>query len=539
MEVPHSSRGCAFGDFDNDGDVDILVVNVNEPPSLLRNDVTGDHHWLKVKLEGVKSNRSAIGARVTARYGRRIQAQEVLTQSSYLSVNDRRLHFGLGDSTKADIEVRWPSGRFRETHRHRGRPADLHQRRIRDRRSAGLEESVSLGLALSAVLVVSTGMFFAQKPAPNPAIDQAWDLVAHDKRPEAIALLRGEISKHPQNADTRLLLGSLLSESGEAAEGIVHLREGVRLRPRSAIARNALGEALNDVGDVPAARAEFETAAALDPKLAPARENLGLVLLQNQDLAGASKQLDRAIELYGRKVAGAYAKYLRARVHTASGELKEAETELQSAVALRPDLAEAWSDLGQVRYELDDEKGALAALHRSPQVNPSGAVAQTRLGSLSLRLGRPTDAVPHLERAVQLMPDDQTALNSLQRALREAGQPEKADQVKSRLAELIRKRDRDSQNALTAVNLNNEGSELQKQGKLAEAAEKYRAAVELNPRARGDARELCDSSSSAGSVGTRPGRTAHGSATGPVESDVPKSTGGRTCSGSDGIPGPR
>ena len=65
----HSSRGCAFGDFDNDGDVDVLVMNMNEPPSLLRNDVSGNGHWLKVLLNGVKSNRSAIGARVTARYG--------------------------------------------------------------------------------------------------------------------------------------------------------------------------------------------------------------------------------------------------------------------------------------------------------------------------------------------------------------------------------------------------------------------------------------------------------------------------------------
>jgi hypothetical protein len=107
----HSSRGCAFGDFDNDGDVDIVIINHNEPPSLLRNDVDGTNHWLKVKLTGVESNRSAIGARVTVRYGDKIQVQEVLSQSSYLSMNDSRLHFGLGPAAVADVEIRWPLGR--------------------------------------------------------------------------------------------------------------------------------------------------------------------------------------------------------------------------------------------------------------------------------------------------------------------------------------------------------------------------------------------------------------------------------------------
>ena len=106
----HSSRGVAFGDFDNDGDVDILIMNMNEPPSLLRNDVIGGGHWLKVKLLGVKSNRSAIGATVIAAYGGHRQAQAVTAQSSYLSVNDRRLHFGLGAAPTADLEIRWPSG---------------------------------------------------------------------------------------------------------------------------------------------------------------------------------------------------------------------------------------------------------------------------------------------------------------------------------------------------------------------------------------------------------------------------------------------
>ena len=108
--APHASRGCAFGDFDNDGDVDVLVMNLNEPPSLLRNDVKGDSRSIKVKLVGTKSNRSAIGARVTARYGGKVQAQEVLSQASYYSANDLRLHFGLGASDKVDLDVRWPNG---------------------------------------------------------------------------------------------------------------------------------------------------------------------------------------------------------------------------------------------------------------------------------------------------------------------------------------------------------------------------------------------------------------------------------------------
>jgi enediyne biosynthesis protein E4 len=110
ITTPHSSRGCAFGDFDNDGDLDVLIVNMNEPPSLLRNDLKTGQNWLKIRLEGVKSNRSAIGARVVAHYGTRVQAQAVLSQSSYYSCNDPRLHFGLGTSLDATVDVFWPNG---------------------------------------------------------------------------------------------------------------------------------------------------------------------------------------------------------------------------------------------------------------------------------------------------------------------------------------------------------------------------------------------------------------------------------------------
>jgi hypothetical protein len=114
--TPKSSRGMAFADFDNDGDLDVLVMNMNEPPSLLRNEYVNrqaaqNNNWLQVKLIGTKSNRSGIGARVQVRIGARVQVQEVTSQSSYYSHNDFRLHFGMGLSQKAEqIEIRWPNG---------------------------------------------------------------------------------------------------------------------------------------------------------------------------------------------------------------------------------------------------------------------------------------------------------------------------------------------------------------------------------------------------------------------------------------------
>jgi hypothetical protein len=109
--VPHSSRGAAFGDFDNDGDVDVLVMNMNEPPALLRNEAPRERGWLEVKLVGTRSNRAGLGATVVVTAGGLKQARAALSQSSYYSHDDLRLHFGLGANVSADtIEIRWPNG---------------------------------------------------------------------------------------------------------------------------------------------------------------------------------------------------------------------------------------------------------------------------------------------------------------------------------------------------------------------------------------------------------------------------------------------
>lgn len=111
LKVERSFRGAAFGDYDNDGDVDVVVIAIDDEALLLRNDTPSPGHYLQVQLVGRKSNRDGVGARVTLVAGGRRWIDERMGGGSYLSSNDPRLHFGLGSAAKVDrVEVAWPSG---------------------------------------------------------------------------------------------------------------------------------------------------------------------------------------------------------------------------------------------------------------------------------------------------------------------------------------------------------------------------------------------------------------------------------------------
>ena len=108
--VEKSSRGAAFGDYDNDGDIDVLVVAIDDRPTLLRND-SESGRWITLRLEGTRSNRSAIGAKVTIETAGRVHVAEVRSGGSYISHNDMRVHFGLGAAEAVDrVSIRWPNG---------------------------------------------------------------------------------------------------------------------------------------------------------------------------------------------------------------------------------------------------------------------------------------------------------------------------------------------------------------------------------------------------------------------------------------------
>src|SRR5713101_8566076 len=231
------------------------------------------------------------------------------------------------------------------------------------------------------IVVLACSRLLASGPS---SLERARELVSIGSFDKAEAILRQAIAADPKRVDARVLLGKTLALQGVRGEAIEQLAEAVRLNPSSATAHNEFGMVLSRFVEVKAARQEFERSLELDPGLAEAHVNLSLVLAQAGELAAAGDHLNRAIELQGNHPKAAYAHYLRAKIWAAQDQTDKAMVEFQTAVHLRPDYAEAWSDLGGIRRLALDNAGAIGALQRAVALKPEDAVAQYRMGQLYL-----------------------------------------------------------------------------------------------------------------------------------------------------------
>ena len=313
------------------------------------------------------------------------------------------------------------------------------------------------------------------------SLERPRELVSAGSFDKAEAMLRQTIAADPSNIDARVLLGKTLALQGVRGEAIEQLAEAVRLNPSSATAHNEFGTVLSRFVEVKAARQEFETALELDPRLAEAYVNLSLILAQAGELVAAGDNLDHAIELQGNHPKAAYAHYLRAKIWGAQDQIDKATVELQRAVRLRPDYAEAWSDLGgMLRLALDNSR-ATDALQKAVALKPEDALAQYRLGQLYLQEGQAFKAVEHLKKALFYAPHDRATLYNLMLALRKTGRLEEAKPIEQRMVELQHQSDRASEVGLAASGLNDDGIQLERSGDLRAALAKYRAALDLDP----------------------------------------------------------
>jgi tetratricopeptide (TPR) repeat protein len=339
--------------------------------------------------------------------------------------------------------------------------------------------------SLAAIALLSAFVWAESLRAEQAPLERAEALLSKGATAEAVVVLRQIVTDDPRNVDAHVLLATALALIGERGESIDQIASAAQLRPDSASVHNQYGMVLSRFLETKAARHEFEKALELDPALAGAHINLSLILAQAGELPAAGDHLDSAIKLQGDVPAVALTHYLRAKIWGAQNQIDKSIDELKKSIQLRPEYAEAWSDLGGMRRLALDSDGAVEALEKAVALNPHDSTAQYRLGQLYLQDGETLKAVDHLKIALLGDPSDVASLYSLDRALRKAGRLEEAKPIEKQLAELRAKSDHASTVALAASRLNDEGIGLEKSGDLRAALAKYRAALDLDPTGTG------------------------------------------------------
>jgi tetratricopeptide (TPR) repeat protein len=316
FRTPNVGRGAAFADYDNDGDLDVVVVNHSGRAALLRNDGGNRNHWLNVRLEGRRSNRTADGATLRVVAGSSVFVRQLGSQASYLSQNDLTEHFGLDSLAEVDsVSIAWPSG-AKQSLTHVAADQTV---RIIEGETESREHGADSG---NAVLAFWTSYRSATTARVEGRFAEARDLYR-----KALAL-------DPRHEDVLYYLGNMELELGNDAGADTVWRHLVTINPASARAHSRLGDlyACPDSGglwNVAAAERELMRAAELNREETGPLLRLAEIALLKRDFHESERQLDAVLVTHPRSVEAhllkGYIAWKRGRQSVAAEQLRQAE----------------------------------------------------------------------------------------------------------------------------------------------------------------------------------------------------------------------
>jgi tetratricopeptide (TPR) repeat protein len=451
-----AARGAAFGDLDNDGDIDIVVSDLHAPAHFLRNEGGNRNHWIALDLRGTKSNRDAIGAQLRLTSGQgKVQYAMVSTAGSYLSASERRVHFGLGqEQSIREIQIKWPSG-------------------IEQLVAGPKPDQI---LKITEMAQVASGPSAAAQYLKSEAqqeFEMGLSLAKQGRNVEALTAFRDAVRLNPDLIEAHFSLGVLLARQGKAgyAEAMQHFLEVLRLNPRDADALINVSNLLEAEGDFTASVTTMQKAVGL----ATEKTELYVMLGQKQDKAG---QYPDAVESFrealksglppprARFGLGMALKHLR--------KFEEAIPEFGAFLKVNPDDPLAHFELAAVESEQGQFTEAVAQLQEAARLQPGMVEAYVELGRVYRILNRSEDSKAAYRKAVELKSDQVSALYGLARSPQD--QREAAD-----LFAKIRHLQARSGESGKADDSNGAGVRLMAEGRLDEALAAFRRALQDNP----------------------------------------------------------
>jgi len=518
FQQPWVARGAAFGDLDNDGDIDIVVSDYQAPAHLLRNEGGNQHHWIELDLQGTKSNRDAIGARVMLTTGHgKVLYRTVSTAGSYASSNDRRVAFGIGEDTSIrEIAIRWPSGLNQKIENpkpdqilhivetspapppearesspgvgsHTGSRGRMESRlsphgRVLLPESTDAESRYQAGLNLlrkGEINKAAEAFKSAIRSRPDfvdahYALGVALSRMDREHWPAAVDQLLEVLRLKPDHVDARVDLSSILALEGDSSAAAAQLEQAIRLAPENPDLYVLLGKAQYESNNFPKAIESFQKALELKPELGAAHYGIGLVLTKQHENIRAAQEFRTALD---RNPQDAHSHLELGKISLVAGDLVDASSHLNEAVRLRPNLAEAHLELGKLYRRENAVDKAEAAFHEALRLQPNFPDALYNLGLLLRSSGRKEEAQEYFAK-----------IENVQRARAATGKANalNADGIKHTDEERLTDALAAFQKALNAdpsffMAAYNQGVVLGRLGKTQEAIAAFRTAIRLRP----------------------------------------------------------